>query len=151
MIKRRGSASFLRKAAHALLISSEIRRKKFERDLSAQPAVLSEINFAHSTRGERRQNLVRPDFLARQQFDKIVDKELGRYFVSGNVKKASILLVCKQERFHFASKVVVTSTSLAQKAGALPRRASERLIEYAVYLLPALRCHDMKVQFSSSW
>src|SRR5262245_18950283 len=58
MVERRGRARFLLEALHPLLISSELLRQEFERQLTSEPGILREINFSHSARPQKRKNLV---------------------------------------------------------------------------------------------
>src|SRR5712692_5076433 len=124
-----------------MLIFGKIRRKKFKRDLSAQAGVLSQIDFAHSAGGQRRNDLVRTDLLACQQSAKSIGEEVGRHFVSRQVEKTSILLVCAQKRFNFRAKLLIVAARLAQEAGTLLRRALQGRMKEAVDLLPAVGCH----------
>src|ERR1700686_4512315 len=126
-----------------MLISGEIRRKKFERHLSTQPAVLSEIDFTHSARGQRRQNLVWADLLARQQPAQSIGEKIGGQLISRDVEKGCILFMCAQERFHFVSKIVIATAGLGQKADAFFRRTFQRRMEEFVDVLPSLGCHDL--------
>ena len=128
-----------------MLISGEILGQEFERDLSAQPGVLSQINLAHSAGGQRRNNLVRTDLLAGKQSAKGIGKEVGGHFVSRQVEKTSILLVRSQERFHLHPQSFIVAAGLAQEAGTLLGRARQRRMKELVDLLPAIgfyfRCH----------
>src|SRR5262245_2799988 len=64
MIERRGGSRFLAKALDALGVCGETRRQQFERDLTAQPTVLRQIDFTHSSPADLVDDLVSPDLLA---------------------------------------------------------------------------------------
>src|ERR1051325_7007159 len=61
VIQCRSGARFLLKAAQAIGVFGEGRRQNLERHVAAEPAVVSQINFAHPAATNERKNLERPD------------------------------------------------------------------------------------------
>ena len=49
---------FLGKPPQPLCVLREPERQEFERDLSAEPCILSEIHFTHAARPEQRNDLI---------------------------------------------------------------------------------------------
>src|SRR5262245_21678874 len=78
MVERRGGSRFLAKALDALVVFGETRRQQLERDLTAQPRVLREIYFTHSSPSDLVNDLVSSDPLAYERSGLRLSQHCGR-------------------------------------------------------------------------
>src|SRR6185369_11761543 len=79
-------------------------REQLERDATTQPAVLSEVDFAHPSHSEHLGNLVSPKLSSDKRLGLAVNHELGGRFEHRSLDEAAGFLVRVDQRLDFVSQ-----------------------------------------------
>src|SRR5581483_8886652 len=141
MIQRGRRARFLFETMQALVVSGEGLRQQLPSDLTTEPSILRQIDFAHATAADERNDLKWADHTARSQSRLLINEHVGRSFVSGRIEKRPAATVRGHERFDFLANKIISARGFRNKRSALCRRAIQRGLKNLLNLLPSFRSH----------
>ena len=115
MIQRGSGACFALQALQLHLVRNERLRQKFERDVSPEPFVVREIDYAHSAHAEDRFDPIVSEMLTDKRVG-VVEQEFGCDFERGRRDEVTRLIVILQEQFHFVSQGCIAVTTRSSRA-----------------------------------
>src|SRR6185503_492358 len=148
MRERGRGACFAYEAFTTRRIARVFRRKRFERDCTAQPLVLSLIYDAHSATADFREDPIVPDLFAGQR-GIVTEGKFGIDGPGGLVEKFGRPHVTVQQRLHFTKKLPVARGRGLYVGFARCRVVFECGVEDLVDLSPTLLVHACELPSSS--
>jgi hypothetical protein len=101
---------------------------------------VSEVDLAHPTGSELRDDAIRAEALAEQGIAFGVSDEGSGLFESGRLEEA-FCIIRSEQGLDFLTQVVITLAGRVKESGALLRLTLKRLLNQTVYFLPSFRRH----------
>ena len=123
------------KAAHALVIFSEILWQKFQRDLAIHARIRSQIHFTHPARAEWLNNLVMADGFSghhtrhRTSYDRRVHLDGWLFYETAG------LLIRRDQRLDFRAQIMIAGAGLIEIGRPLISRKVEGRLKDFINLL----------------
>ena len=125
MVQRGSGASFLLKSPHALSIASEESRQHFQRHLTKQMLVFSQVNLSHASGPKLFENLVAADCSAHERLSLFIRKYVGHYFKRRQLDEIIRSFMRRKQSFELAAQSRITGACLVKELWPLNRSPLE--------------------------
>src|ERR1041384_6651886 len=121
VVQCRGGARFLLKSSESLLVVCEERGQQLHGNPSTESCVLRQIDLAHATRAQRREDLINADAATEEGIELPFFEQRRRILDRGRFQEAGRLVFSGEERFDLLAQRIIAAAGVVQESGALKK------------------------------